>query len=162
MVNLQKPRTGANTGACRNVPWVSAAADVATAFVGDAATLANIVAAASSENPGCNAVQGASNYTVSGAQGTFKETTGVSGALEFTDADSNTAFALTPEKTLAPGASINLLYTAKFDNTVLGLPVGSSVRAEAIVAMAAQVRRTLTLTATSASTRRVTNITCAL
>ncbi len=29
VVNLQKPRTGPNTGACRNVPWVSAAADVA-------------------------------------------------------------------------------------------------------------------------------------
>jgi len=57
VVNLQKPRTGGNTGACRNVPWVSAAADVATAFSGDAATSANIVAAASQENQTCNNAQ---------------------------------------------------------------------------------------------------------
>jgi hypothetical protein len=133
VVNLQKPRTGPNTGACRNVPWVSAAADVATASAGDAATSANIVAAASSEVPGCNAAQGANNYTVSGAKGTFSETLGVSGALEFTDADSNTVFSLSPEKTLAPGAQINLLYSAKFDNTVLGLAAGSNVRSEVIV-----------------------------
>jgi hypothetical protein len=54
VVNLQKPRTGPNTGACRNVPWVSAAADVATANRGDAAS-ANIVTAASTEVAGCNA-----------------------------------------------------------------------------------------------------------
>src|SRR3989454_5276378 len=54
VVNLQKPRTGQNTGPCRNVPWVSAAADVATANSGDTATHANIVAAASTEVVACN------------------------------------------------------------------------------------------------------------
>lgn len=132
VVNLQKPRTGANTGPCRNVPWVSAAADVATANSGDAATVANIVAAASTEVQACNAAQGANNYVLSSPKGTFTETTG-SGTLEFTDVDNNTAFSLTPQPTLAVGASINLLYKATFNNTVLGLAAGSSVRAEVIV-----------------------------
>ncbi len=132
VVNLQKPRPGANTAPCKNVPWVSAAANVATASSGDYATSANIVASASTEVQACNAGRGAANYTASGAKGTFTETAG-SGTLEFTDADDNTVFSLTPEKTLAPGASINLLYSAKFDNTVLGLADGASVRSEVIV-----------------------------
>jgi len=132
VVNLQKPRTGPNTGACRNIPWVSAAADVATAFSGDSATSAKIVAAASQEDAACNAAQGPPNYVVSGAQGTFNETTG-SGSLEFKDASDNSVFSLQPQVSLNPNQSITLLYTAMFDNTVLGLPVGSSVRAEAMV-----------------------------
>jgi hypothetical protein len=133
VVNLQRPRTGPNTGACRNVPWVSAAADVATANDGDAATSANIVAAASSEVAGCNAApQGPGNYTVLSAKGTFVETPGKSGKLEFKLAD-NTVFSLTPEYTLPPNASIDLLYSATFNNTALGLAVGSNVRSEVIV-----------------------------
>lgn len=135
VVNLQKPRTGPNTGACRNVPWVSAAANVATAFAGDSATSTKIVAAGSQENDNCNSVQGPTgggNYDVAGAQGTFTETAG-SGTLEFTDADANTIWSITPEKTLAAGASITLLYTATFNNVVLDLDPGTSVRTEAIV-----------------------------
>lgn len=132
VVNLQKPRTGPNIGACRNVPWVSAAADVANATFGDLATSAKIVAAGSQENAGCNLLQGPNNYAVSSPQGTFIETAG-SRSLEFTDADSNTVWAITPEQTLPVGGSVTLLYTATFDNTVLGLAVGSQVRAEAIV-----------------------------
>lgn len=128
VVSLQKPATKNPQKAA----WVSVAADCANAFADDAATTCNIVAAASQENPTVNAAQGASNYTVSGAQGTFIETAG-SGTLEFTDASSNTIFSLIPQVSLAPGASITLLYTATFDNTILGLPVGSLVRAEAIV-----------------------------
>jgi hypothetical protein len=132
VVNLQKPRTGPNTGACRNVPWVSAAADVANANNGDGATTANVVAAASTDVALCDTAQGVGNYAVSGAKGTFTETA-ASRALEFTDATSNTIFSLFPEQTLAPNASIDLLYTAKFDNTVLGLAAGSNVRSEVIV-----------------------------
>lgn len=132
VVNLQKPRTGPNTGACKNIPWVSAAADVANATFGDAATSANIVAAGSQENAGCNVAQGPPNYTVSGARGMFTETAG-SGTLEFTDANSNTVWAISPEQTLPVGGSVTLLYSATFDNTVLGLAVGSQIRAEAIV-----------------------------
>jgi hypothetical protein len=131
VVNLQKPRTGPNTGACRNVPWVSAAADVANANNGDAATAANIVASASTDVAGCDSAQGVGNYAVSSAKGTFTETAG-SGALGFTLSD-NTVFSVTPEYTLTPNASIDLLYTATFDNTVLGLTAGSSVRSEVIV-----------------------------
>jgi hypothetical protein len=125
VINLQKK--GLNTSS-----WVSVAADVADATNGDAATSANIVAAASSESATVNAAQGPPNYTVSGAKGTFTETAG-SGALEFTDASSNTIFSLTPQVSLAPSASITLLYTATFDNTVLGLAPGTQVRAEAMV-----------------------------
>jgi len=120
----------------RKVPhssnWVSAAADVADATNGDAATSAHIVAAGSAENAAVNAALGPPNYTVSGAQGTFVETAG-SGSLEFTDASSNTVFSLTPQMSLAPGASITLLYTATFDNSVLGLAPGTQVRSEALV-----------------------------
>ena len=133
VVNLQKPRTGPNSGACRNIPWVSAAADVAEATHGDAATLANIVAAASAENHNCNfSSQGAHNYTVSGAKGTFIETAG-SGALEFIDADSNDIWAISPEQVIPPGGTVNLFFSAKFDNDVLGLPDGQSLRTEVIV-----------------------------
>jgi hypothetical protein len=125
VINLQKKI--ANTS-----NWVSVAADVADATSGDSATSAHIVAAGSAENPVVNAALGASNYTVSGAQGTFIETAG-SGSLEFTDASNNTMFSLTPQMSLAPGASITLLYTASFNNTVLGLAAGTQVRSEALV-----------------------------
>ena len=132
VVNLQKPRSGPNTGACKNIAWVSAAADVATAFAGDPATSANIVANGSAENVGCNAVQGPQNYVVSGAKGTFTETA-ASGELKFIDADSNDEWAITPEQVIPPGGTVNLFFSAKFDNDVLNFPDGQSLRVEAIV-----------------------------
>lgn len=129
VINLQKPAVKN----AQKVPWVSVAADCADATSGDGATKCNIVAAASQENPTVDSAQGVGNYTVSGARGTFTETPSVSGTLEFTDANSNTVFSLTPQVSLAPNQSLTLLYTATFDNTVLNLPVGSQVRAEAIV-----------------------------
>lgn len=125
VINLQKKVINTSN-------WVSVAADVADATNGDAATAANIVAAASAESAAVNASFGPPNYTVSGAAGRFVETAG-SGPLEFTDASSNTIFSLSPQVSLAPGASITLLYTATFNNTVLGLPVGTQVRTEALV-----------------------------
>ena len=145
VINLQKPRTGGNTGACKNIPWVSVAADVATATSDpdDNDDAANIVAAASQEVQACNAsLQGASNYLVSGAQGTFKETPG-SGFVEFTDASNNSLFSLVPQPVIAVGASITLLYHADFNiastadpNPPAGavlLAPGTSLRVEAIV-----------------------------
>jgi hypothetical protein len=125
VINLQKKVINTSN-------WVSVAADVADATNGDAATAANVVAAASSESAAVNAAFGPPNYTVSGAAGRFVETGG-SGPLEFTDASSNTIFSLSPQVSLAPGASITLLYTATFNNSVLGLPVGTQVRTEAMV-----------------------------
>ena len=125
VINLQKKL--ANTS-----NWVSVAADVADATNGDAATTGKIVAAASAENYAINAAFGPPNYTVSGAQGTFVETPG-SGPLGFTDASNNTVFSLTPQVSLAPGNSITLLYTATFNNSVLGLAAGTQVRSEALV-----------------------------
>lgn len=129
VVNLQKqnsPKKGSNAS------HVSVAANVADATMGDAATSANIVATASQENAATNAAWGTNNYTTSGARGTFAETGG-SGSLEFTDANSNTIFSLTPQVSLTPGQSITLLYTAKFNNSVLNIPAGTSLRAEALV-----------------------------
>jgi hypothetical protein len=125
VINLQKKLVNTSN-------WVSVAADVADATNGDAATMANVVAAASAESAAVNAAFGPPNYTVSGAQGTFKETA-ASGPLSFTDASSNTIFSLTPQVSLAPGNSITLLYTATFNNTVLGLAAGTVVRTEAMV-----------------------------
>jgi hypothetical protein len=125
VINLQKKLVNTSN-------WVSVAADVADATNGDAATTARIVAAASAENSAVNASFGPPNYTVSGAQGTFVETAG-SGPLSFTDADSNTIFSLTPQVSLAPGNSITLLYSATFNNSVLGLAAGTQLRTEAMV-----------------------------
>lgn len=133
VVNLQKPRTGPNSGVCKNIPWVSAAADMANANDGDAADSANIVAAGSQENQACNqSAQGAHNYTTSGAKGTFITTT-ASGLLEFTDADSNTVWALKPEQVIPPGGTVNLFFSAKFDNDVLNFPDNQSLRTEVLV-----------------------------
>jgi hypothetical protein len=133
VVNLQKrnsPKKGSNAS------YVSVAADVADATHGDAATAASIVAAGSQENQRTNALWGTNNYTVSGAKGTFVETP-ASGSLRFIDADSNTVWAILPEQTIAPNASINLHYQANFDNTVLKIPpLGtSSLRVEVLVSL---------------------------
>jgi hypothetical protein len=115
--------------------WISAAADVATAFSGDAALSANIVANATQEDPKLNLSNGVGNYTSSGTkgvQGTFTEGLG-SGSLSFFDVDNNDIWAIKPEKTIHPGDTLNLLFSATFDNTVLGIPVGAQVRAEVIV-----------------------------
>jgi hypothetical protein len=118
VVNLQR-KIGAK--------WKSASVDVADATHGDAATKACIVAAASD-----TLVVAGGPYTVSGAKGTFTENA-ASGPLEFTDADSNTLFSLTPQKTLQPGETVNLFYTAQFDNTILAIPAGEHVRIEFII-----------------------------
>jgi len=125
VINLQKKIVNTSN-------WVSVAADIADATSGNAATAGNIVASASAESASVNAAFGPPNYTVSGARGTFVETAG-SGALEFTDAGSNTIFSLSPQLSLAPGAAITLLYTAQFNNSVLGLAPGTQVRSEALV-----------------------------
>jgi hypothetical protein len=95
--------------------WVTRSSDVADATQGDAATTAHIDPHASSEN--------LSTFTENAA----------SGQLLFMDANTNTVFSLVPEVTIAPGATVNLLFSAAFDNNVLALPVGKAVRAEVIV-----------------------------
>lgn len=112
--------------------WISAAANVADSSHGDSATTDKIVAKASQENPSLNASNGPGNYTISNGVGTFIETSG-SGTLEFTDANSNTIWAITPQQTIAPGATVNLIYEATFNNSLLGLQAGASIRIEAIV-----------------------------
>jgi hypothetical protein len=95
--------------------WVTKSSDIADATNGDTATTAKIVAGASSE--------GKSSFTENAA----------SGSLEFTDKDNNTIWAISPQQTIAPSDTVNLLFVAKFNNTVLNIPAGELVRAEVIV-----------------------------
>ena len=106
VVNLQK-KSGSS--------WKSVSVDVADATSDDAATTASIDPKASSEN--------ISTFTENSA----------SGELKFTDASSNSVFSLVPEKVVAPGATVNLLFSAVFDNNVLHLANNTAVRAEVIV-----------------------------
>jgi hypothetical protein len=128
VVNLQKPNSP-KMGS--NAPYVSIAADVADATMGDAATMANIVAAGSQENKTTNVARGTNNYNVTGAKGTFTETAG-SGPLEFTDASDNTVFSLVPQPVIPVGGSITLLYDATFSTSVLP-PAGTVMRVETLV-----------------------------
>ncbi|HVK32793.1 MAG TPA: hypothetical protein VM845_09840 [Burkholderiaceae bacterium] len=108
VVNLQK-RVGNG--------WVTQSSDVANATQGDAATSANIHAAASSEN--------LSTFTENAA----------SGSLNFMDASNNTVFSLVPQVTIGAGQSKTLLFSASFDNNhaALALTPGTQIRAEVIV-----------------------------
>jgi hypothetical protein len=128
VVNLQKPNSPKKGS---NAPYVSIAADVADATAGDAATSAKIVAAGSQENVATNIAWGTNNYVVSGATGKFTETAG-SGSLVFTDASDNSIFSLVPQLSLAPGASITLLYAAGFSTSILPAP-GTVMRVETMV-----------------------------
>ena len=106
VVNLQG-RSGSD--------WVSRSVDIADATHDDAATTANIHAQASSED--------LSTFTENAA----------SGRLLFMDADADTVFSLVPQPEIGPHQRMTLAYSASFDNNVLGLPVGTPVRAEVIV-----------------------------
>jgi hypothetical protein len=119
VVNLQKPKPSGG--------WVSAAADCADATSGDGATCCNIVASASQEKANSY------DYAISGKKGTFRETSGVSGSLEFTDADSNTVWAMVPQPVIPPGDYVTLKWVAKFDGSATALSGVTKVRAEIIV-----------------------------
>jgi hypothetical protein len=110
VVNLQR-----KVGGGQSTNYQSAAADVANATLGDGATTAKILAAASTEN-----------------KGTFTESA-ASGKLNFTDADGNTAWSLVPAKTLAVGEVAALVFNAEFNNDLLNIPAGEQVRLEVIV-----------------------------
>jgi hypothetical protein len=127
IVNLQTPYNQKVNKT--NVNWLSVSTDIANATVGDAATVGNLVAAACSEfdAPSLN-----NNYDIVGARGTFTENS-KSGSMEFTDADNNTIWALSPQKTIAAGESVTLLYHANFDPSVAAGMVGKSFRVEALV-----------------------------
>lgn len=107
-VNLQRKLGKGNS-------WTTVASDIANATSGDAAVSANICGTASSEG-----------------KSAFSENAG-SGSLEFYSADDNTIFSLAPQQTLAAGEEIYLMFNAQYNNTVLGIPAGESVRYEVIV-----------------------------
>ena len=95
--------------------WVTVSSDVADGTQDDDATTANIAKRASSE--------GKSVITENSA----------SGSLLFTDATTNSAFALVPQVTIPSKTIQKLRFSASFDNTILDLAVGTQVRAEIIV-----------------------------
>lgn len=107
VVNLQRKTSGNK--------YATVCSDVADATQGDAATSANVLAGASSE--------GRSSFTESAA----------SGSLQLTDANNNTAWSLVPQVSIPAGQSVDLLYLARFDNGLLGIPQGELVRTEFIV-----------------------------
>ena len=112
--------------------WVSAAVDCADATYGDAATSASIVRAATRESQSLNDTLGPSNFLVNGNTGIFVEKSG-SGPLNLMDADTNTVFSMVPQRRIDPGAVVNLLYTAQFDNTQLAIPEDAQVRPEVLL-----------------------------
>lgn len=95
--------------------WVTRSSVIADATHDDAATVALISPSASSEN-----------------LGSFSENA-ASGMLRFTDATNNSAFALSPQVTIPPGATVTLLFSASFNNNILALPLGTATRSEIIV-----------------------------
>lgn len=95
--------------------WKTVSSDIADATLGDAATTAKVVSGASSEG-----------------LTSFSENT-ASAALEFTDANNNTLFSLSPQQVIAPGAHVDLLYQATFNNSILNVPAGEQTRLEVIV-----------------------------
>jgi hypothetical protein len=108
VVNLQRKNGPKNQ-------WKTVVSNVANSSAGDAATSASICKGASSED-----------------LSSFSEGSG-SGSLEFTNAGSNSLFSLGPSSAIAPGATVNLLYVANFNNSILGIPAGEQVRSEVIV-----------------------------
>ncbi len=106
VVNLQR-KSGSN--------WHTVSSVIANATSGNSATSANICPAASSEDK--------SSFSDNSASGT----------LQFMDAKNNTVFSLTPKKTIPGGGTESLLFQASFNNTVLAIPTGESVRLEIIV-----------------------------
>ncbi len=106
VVNLQTKAHG---------DWVTQASDIADATHGDAATHANVAANASTEH-----------HT------SFSESS-ASGALAFMNARTDTVFSLVPEVSVPAHTKIRLLFSARFDNTVLHLAPGTKAHVEAIV-----------------------------
>ncbi|HLL24277.1 MAG TPA: hypothetical protein VK427_19235, partial [Kofleriaceae bacterium] len=95
--------------------WVTRSSVIADATQDDAATTAKV-------NPWGN----------SEWRPTFTENA-ASGRLLFTDATTNSAFALVPQVTVPPQSTQKLRFSASYDNTVLNLPAGTRVRAEILM-----------------------------
>lgn len=127
VVNLQQSKN-AGTPAKPKWVWASVSASVADATHGSAATYANIVAKASQEVP---AYSGGA-FTISGARGIFVENA-LAGPLQLLDVDANDIWAITPQQTIAPGQTVNLVFKAKFDASLMKITEGTPLRAEVIM-----------------------------
>jgi hypothetical protein len=96
-------------------PWVTRSSVIADATDDDAATSAVV------DSDRCN-----DNTT------TFHENA-ASGHLLFTDAKTNSAFALVPQVSIPGKTSKKLRYSASYDNTVLQLPTWTFARVEILI-----------------------------
>lgn len=114
VVNLQR-QVNIGTASKPKWAWQTVSSDIADAAHGDEATTNLICSVASSESLG--------SFTENAA----------SGKLELTDADNNTLWAITPEKVIPQGQTVNLLFSAVFNNTILDIKVDEQIRAEIIV-----------------------------
>ena len=138
VVNLQRQRSVLVSTNKKGKPqykdqWVSASVDLADATHADAAASANMVAKSSQEDVvGNSQWNNPPTYEVSGARGRFWKNA-ASGRLSFTDVDANTVWAITPQQSIAPGATVDLLFHAEFNNSVLAVPQGEQVRVEVLV-----------------------------
>jgi hypothetical protein len=127
VVNLQQNKNVGTTAKPKWV-WASLSASVADSTQGSAATYANIVAKASQEVPAYSG----GTYSVSGARGTFVENS-LAGPIQLLDIDANDIWAITPQKTIAPGQTVNLVFKAKFNASLMSIAAGTSLRTEVIM-----------------------------
>lgn len=105
--------------------WTTVAANVATATAGDAATSAKLIDP--SDGDADEDYDDANPWmTVR----TIAEGPG-SGALTFTQG--STPWSLSPKQSIAPWSTLELRFTATFNNSVLNLATGKPVRAEIVV-----------------------------
>jgi hypothetical protein len=91
--------------------WITRSSDVANATQGDAATSAKIL---------------------DGSVKTITENS-ASGSLALVNANNNATISLPANVVLPAGASVDVKFTASFNNDVLNLPTGTKVRAEVFV-----------------------------
>jgi len=122
IVDIQRSQTGVNK-------WKVLSADVADSTNGDSATTDKMAASAMASQTDYSGVA-----TVSASTATFTENA-ASGSLEFTDATSNTVWAISPQQTIAPGSSVTLLFKAVFNgnNIFPALNPGELLRTEVLV-----------------------------
>ena len=111
--------------------WKAVFADVADSTHGDIATTANVVSGGMASQTDYSQVAGASLYP--GA--TLFHENDYSGPLEFTDANANTVWAITPQQSIPVGASVTLLFKATFNTGAFApaLVPGENLRTEVMV-----------------------------
>ncbi|HXJ37259.1 MAG TPA: hypothetical protein VMS22_24785, partial [Candidatus Eisenbacteria bacterium] len=112
--------------------WVTLSSDIANATSGDAAVSAKIVKWTNnnddSDGLDDDDIEPGDSFNV-----TTMDENSASGPLTFTNSTTGAPINLSPQLTLAPGASVNVTFTATYDNNVMNLPTGRKIRAQLYV-----------------------------